>query len=365
MPERDGKGRRNMSLPVLARYVHRHFFVSVVTITLAITALVSVFDLMAQLGALAENEDNLARTAGVYAALRFPLLAAMIIPFGVLLATMVTMARLAAGQEIIAISAAGMTVYRLGKILLTGALVIATLHFVLINSWATVSAQRLVLWKKQDFQGPPPPASAADLPGWYADGDKIIHVGGGSADGKRLYDLIVIERNNEGLMLRYNTAEMAVYKEGEWLFYGNDSDGFQRFGSTDMPPFPPLDLKPADFARLGGAPEFMGLVNLIRHLSAPGEARLHALELQRRFSWPLSSLVMVLLAAPLGFRLMRQDNVYYTTVAIIVAGFIYFITERLLITLAANGYLPVFAGVWSPIVIFGLIAWWILLTKQE
>lgn len=352
-------------MSVLSSYILKRFFLAVLFMTLGITALIAIFDLLAQAGRItAGNEDDL-RAIGAYLVLRLPLLLTIIIPFGVLLGTMSTLSRLAAGQEIVAVSAAGITVYRLTKILLTGALVIAGIHFFIANVFTPNNAQRLMLWEKNDFQGAPPQKQLADLPGWFADEDLLIYVGDGSLDGKRLYDLRIVQRNQEGLMLQYHRVNMAVYKDGQWLYYGNDYVDFSRFNQETDAAFPKLNLKPEDFVHFGGAPEFIGFIALTAQIFAPDPPGVYMLEWQRRISWPVSSLIMVLLAAPLGFRLIRQDGVYLTSFAIITAGFIYFITDQLLFTLSESGYLPGIAGVWSTMIIFGLFSWWILLTKQE
>ena len=86
--------------------------------------------------------------------------------------------------------------------------------------------------------------------------------------------------------------------------------------------------------------------------------------LQKRFSLPVSSILMILLAAPVAHSLYRRDRGLAAGMAIgFGLGFLYFISDGLVMSLGETGAVPPVVAAWLPILVFASVggAWLIRL----
>jgi lipopolysaccharide export system permease protein len=78
--------------------------------------------------------------------------------------------------------------------------------------------------------------------------------------------------------------------------------------------------------------------------------------LQKRIALPVSSILMILLAAPVALSFGRRDRGVASGMAIgFGLGFLYFITEGLVLSLGESGAVPPFFAAWLPALLFASI----------
>jgi lipopolysaccharide export system permease protein len=78
--------------------------------------------------------------------------------------------------------------------------------------------------------------------------------------------------------------------------------------------------------------------------------------LQKRVALPVSSILMILLAAPVALSFGRRDKGVASGMAIgFGLGFLYFITEGLVQSLGESGAVPPFFAAWLPALLFASI----------
>ena len=103
----------------------------------------------------------------------------------------------------------------------------------------------------------------------------------------------------------------------------------------------------------------------LRQYNSTPQKSLYELWFQRKLAQPLSVLLMVILAAPMGLFIARRYNALLVSFGFIGVGFLYFITERILLSLGETAALPPFLAAWSPFLIFFTMSLWFMLHKQE
>lgn len=343
-------------MPLLWRYVGGLFLARLLLVLTALTLGVQLFDLLANAGDVVTGTRVFAPLYH-YAMLRLPQLVSLLVPLAVLLAALLTLVRLLRHNELVVLRGAGVSIYRTVLPMVLAALAVAPLHFLLADQMVSDSAQSLRLWQEQGYRGRPPAVGMDEGPAWIAVADSVINVADASADGRRLSELTVIERTPEGAMRSYTTAARAEYRDGAWLLYE-----VQRLviGQGPMSRHATLEwtvpLRPGRFASRTTQPAELTYRQLRRLLTTPDKGNrptyFYATWLHRKFTLPLSSVAMVLIAAPLGLMIGRRSNLLFGVAAGLAAGFLFFVFDNVVLTLGESGVLPAMLAAWVPILLF-------------
>ncbi len=99
---------------------------------------------------------------------------------------------------------------------------------------------------------------------------------------------------------------------------------------------------------------------LYEHTKGPG-GRTYLIELHKRFAYPAACLVLMLIGIPLGISSRRggKSAGFVVTIALV---FIYYFLSLTGVSLAREGKVPVFAGVWAANILFAFSG--LLLLRQ-
>lgn len=353
---------------VLTRYIFRQFFKSTLMMIMALAAIFMVFDLLANAGDITQNSKNIFVTLGWYMGLRLPSILVLIIPISVLLGCMITMHKMVKSHEMVIIGGAGLPIYKIAYILIIGALFFAIIQFSISDFSASAANARLRLWDESDYYGHPPDAPQSNKILWAADGSYILHYERNSPDGKILYTPLLIERDDTGIIRETYRANRALYNdENQWILTGVKGQSLSTAGDMAIP----LTLKPDDFSVAAERYEEARFIDLWRILFHAQKSDLrepldvYYLWFQRKLAQPLSAIIMVILSVPIGLFMARSYNSMLLNFTFIITGFLFFISERLLLSMGESYTLPSFLAVWSPHLVFGLMGIWFMVYKQE
>lgn len=353
----------------LTRYILRLFAQRVLMVLAGLSAVLLVFDVLANIDDVLAHTDAILVPVLAYAGLRLPEVVSLVVPLTVLLAAMAVFAQLVACQEMVAMRAAGVSIYRVAGALLLGAVALAAAHLWFANAVLPHTSSRLQLWAAQDYRGLPPRRAPRRAPTWFAVSDSLVKVGYSSLDGRRLYDVTVVRRDEAGRMVDYFRARRAFYDSKLWVFaeVRRPAMGGREASELDKLRVA-LPVTPKRFAALAGRPTALRVEELWRLARDPdtGGRPTYVYEswLQRKLAHPLGALVMVLIAAPLGLQLARRNRMLLASFAAIGAGFLFFVAERLLLALGETGLLPPWLAVWTPAVVFSILSLWVLVSLE-
>ncbi|HUL08903.1 MAG TPA: LptF/LptG family permease [Candidatus Acidoferrum sp.] len=321
-----------------------------------------------------------------YAALRVPDLASFILPFAMLIASLLMLAKFARNNEIMALKASGMSFYRLLLSLVPAALLIGLLHFLISDQLVPRTARILQEWDAAAQPAPPagkaadkdasaatspsdnvpltPPSPGAGKSGdWIRDGDAYVRIETVLNDGKELHGVTIFERQGHPVLNERLHAERALYDGESWRLF--NVQRLSLAGGQDRKPeriaeMPwQTSLTPDHLADLTTDPATLSLGEVWRFVSHPDvgsrPADFYKTWLLRKLGLPLVTIMMLLLAAPVAQGLQRHGGLGLGLAVGIGLGFLYFVTDGLLMTLGEMGTISPLIAAWSPTALFAAI----------
>ncbi len=349
-------------MSTVSRYVSRLLFIHLALMLVGFVALLQLLDLLNNADDITEKHGSGIAALVKYAALRLPDTVSFILPFSVLIAALLTLARLARHNEVLALKAGGMSFYRLLLNLMPAVLVIGLLHFLLSDQLVPASARALQEW---DASTGVDLGTGSDDPAgmWARDGTTFVHVRSVSAGGTELRDLTLFKRNDRAVLTERITARRAVHDGRLWQLFDvrtlSLADGQDGNEVSDPEGQWATALTPGHFADLAADPGTLSFGDVWRFAMNPDvgsrPADFYRTWLQHKLALPLTSLLMVLLAAPVAQGLQRHGGMAAGLAAGVGLGFLYFVAEGLLLTLGETGAIAPVIAAWGPAILFGAV----------
>jgi lipopolysaccharide export system permease protein len=348
----------------IVRYVSRLLAVHLGLLLLAAIALLLLLDMLNSADEVTARHGGRLSALLTYAALRLPQIVNMMLPFTMLLAALLCLARLARANEIVALKAGGFSFYKLLLAFAPLAMLVGALYFAINDQLLPWSTKTLAAWNA----APDQPVANAE-PVWLRDGSVLVGVEGVADEGRELNGVRVFERGGKGILTEMTTARRAVHRDGAWAFEeswryeiasGQDAEAVF---AAELPWT--TSLTPAHFANLATDPATLSFRELLQFILKPnvGARSVHFYQtwLQHKITLPITLLVMLLLAAPVAQRLNRQGGMAAGLAIGVGLGFLYFVCEGLMLTLGETGALSPLIAAWAPPLLFGAFGtFWLL-----
>jgi LPS export ABC transporter permease LptG/LPS export ABC transporter permease LptF len=366
---------------ILDDYVLRSFVGFLGLILSSFLVLVVIFTFFELLSDIIRNRIPLV-TVGEYLLNKMPDLLYTITPLAVLLAVLVTFGLLQKSNEITAMKATGISVYRTTVPVLVICAFLAGGLFLLEESYLPYANTR-VETLRNFIKGKP--AQTYQRPGrkWIFGQNNVIYY----------YEFYDPDRDQFGGISSFEFdpktfqitkriyATRARWEESlqKWVFEGGWERSFQRRASednsgTDKPfeqisrfdvaTFPELSEQPSYFKKeikQSSEMNYEELRTYIRDLQQSGfdVVRLRV-QLQKKLAFPLITLVMAVLAIPFSLSAGKRGALTGVAVALLI-GVVYWITSALFEAMGNVNQLPAILAAWSPDIIFGMAGAYLVL----
>jgi lipopolysaccharide export LptBFGC system permease protein LptF len=184
-----------------------------------------------------------------------------------------------------------------------------------------------------------------------------------------LQRLQVFEFDDDYQLARRFYSNTASFLGDAWLFDSGWVRSYKGPSVLDYETFdqPVIDYYPETpeyFESEFKKPEAMSYTELKEHIlevQASGQAAPELeVELHKKISFPVVSLIMGLVALPFSFRLGRRGTLYGVGVGILL-GMVFYGVFAFGSTLGETGALPPLVAVWSPGIAFALFSLYLLL----
>jgi len=367
-----------------ANYAARSLLSHLAMVLSGFVAFLLLLDLMNHGDDVVQRHGSSALALAKYAALRVPDLASFILPFAVLIASLLMLAKFARSNEIMALKASGMSFYRFLLSLLPAALLVGMLHFVVSDQVVPRTTRVLQQWdvaaqppaqtgkvaEKGASTSPSdnlpltPPSPGGNRSGdWIRDGDSYVRIEVVMADGKELHGVTIFERQGHAVLNERLLAQRALYDGTTWRLFNVQK--LSLAGGQDRKPerlaeMPwQTSLTPDHLADLTTDPATLSLAEVWRFVSHPDVGSrpvdFYRTWLLRKVALPLVTIMMVLLAAPVAQGLQRHGGLGAGLAVGIGLGFLYFVTDGLLMTLGEMGTVAPMVAAWTPTALFAAI----------
>ncbi|HMB69484.1 MAG TPA: LptF/LptG family permease, partial [bacterium] len=306
------------------------------------------------------DHDVPALTILNYYVATLPYLFVLILPVACLIAALFVLGGMARRNELIAMTASGISLYRiLIPVWVAGGLL------ALVGLGFTV---KLVPWGNHvsttiydhEIKGRPMISGSVrrDLNYLGADG-RFFLIRRFDGDDGRMED-VVVQQFADGTLVRRIDAKRADWTEDDhWVFH----EGFIRRFQNDRVEaeafeqrvFDDISERPADFLRLVKEPDEMSLRELRAHVkrteASGGDATKLKVDEQMRYSFPFASFIVMLLTAPLSGAIRRGGHALGFGLALLVS-FTYYVLLEVGKTFGYNATFPPALAAWLPNLVF-------------
>ena len=355
---------------ILDRYVIRSFTFVFLLVLLSGVSIYVLADLSENVDEILKNHVAQSVVLNYYKYLSLQIFYD-IAPILVLVTTLITFSLLSRSNEITACKALGISLYRLALPAVAAAAVVAALAGYLQTSVLPASNQRVAQLKDQ-IKGREGPHTyrRADRQWLFGQGRYVYNYLHFDSRQRSLQRLQVFEFDDDHRLASRLFAQQAVFGEGqEWVFTdgwvrrfnGVEVTDYRRFSEprrVDFPETPDYfdsEIRRPDQMRYGELKDY------IAELEESGQAVPELkVELYKKTAFPFVSLVMALVALPFAFRLGRRGALYGIGISIVL-GMAFMVVFALFSTLGEAGALPPAVAVWSPDVLFGVLAVYLFL----
>ncbi|APW42842.1 LPS export ABC transporter permease LptG [Rhodoferax saidenbachensis] len=353
----------------LRRLFYGEMVTAVALVTLGFVALFFFFDFVEELQAIGRfgAAGYKLPQAMLYVTLMAPSHVYELLPITVLIGTIFVMARFAQSSEFTILRTSGLGPWRALRTLLLLGVGFVVFTFA-VGDYLAPLADRTAQLLKSQYQGR---ITVGKTGAWLKEkqayGNYSVNVGSLDSDGN-MKDVRIFEFDNQGYLVSMTQGQSARFGEHEdWLLEKVDRTEF----TTDTPSHRvdrafsesfrwPTQISAEMVAAAVLRPERMGTIDLfqyIGHLEANGQsAQKYEVQFWKKVFYPLSCLVMVVLALPFAYLHFRSGSIATYVFGGVMAGISFVLLNNVLGDLGTlRGWAPWFTAA-LPGLIYSLLS---------
>lgn len=353
-------------MKILHRYLVKGFFWPLVFCVLLFILTFVFVDSLSNLDEFIKKQAP----AGIVIAYYFslvPIIWNQIMPAACLMAVLYALGQLNKQNEITAMKASGISSARiLAPVLMLGA-VLSMCVFAVNETLTPEAAARSAAIKKGLLEFGHKDLSEKSLANvtLITATNKLAFAREMRLDALTLHDVILLEQYPSLAVKSKTTAQRAVFEGDRWIFYGAVHTEFDEAGEIIGRPEPSERLAsdvretPGDFIRQDTEARYMNYRQLAAYIASTRATGFKTSErllvdLHQKLSSPLTSLIILLVGAPMALRIRRGGAWMSLGLGLaIVAG--YYLAIAVSTALGKGGVLPPVAAAWLPHGMFLLV----------
>ncbi len=356
------RGRIAQFPSLIDLYVLRSFFSYFVVTLVGFVLLFEVFTFFELLNDISRTHASYGLVASYFFYLA-PMLLFHLAPLSALVGTLATLAVMNKYNEVTALKASGISLYRVSFPLIVAGLLIAGGLFAMDASMLPFANRKQDALRNQ-IKGRPAQTYFQPRLHWiFGRGDKIYNYELYDADHHLFGGLNVFEMNPRTFSLRRRVFARRAHWEPllhTWVLEQGWVRDFQQEQVTKYQPFtvasfPEIDEPPSYFQRevlQAYQMNWQQLGDYIAQLRHAGfDVSRLSVQWQRKFAFPLLAAIIILIAIPFPFLLGTRGAVGGLAVGVGI-GIVYWASAALFEAMGAVGQLPPFVAGWAPDAIF-------------
>lgn len=360
-------------MKLIDRYIVKEFIPPFLCCLFVFISLYIIIDAFGRLEDVVKNQVRLTILLQYYLAF-LPIIFVRTAPVAALLAALYVLGNLSRYNEITALKANGINIWRLGlPFFYLGLFIsIATLA---INERIVPQANFISTTVKENYLDKGEQTSREKVIeniALYGTRNRLIHVRAFFPEKNLLQGITILEQNNEEQVTAKIQAKRALWIKNRWEFFDCIVYNYDQNDQTvDRPSYykkmlMDIEEKPKDFLKRESSAEFMSYRKLsayIKKLSGSGAKIVQKLKVQLyyKISFPFVSLVIIFLGMPFALSAQGRGNIANIGLCILIA-FFYYSVEALSLALGKGGTFPPFLSAWFANILFGTVA--ILLMRR-
>lgn len=351
-----------MIFKTLDRYLLKFFLMTLLVVTLSIGFIIIIINMVEILRHFIDNEVPLTQIVEYYVYFGGWVLKSFF-PMFVLLSILFSVSFLARKNEILAMKAVGLSLYRIATPFIVVVAILAVGHFY-YNEYIYPPANKRRVEIKE-FQIKKRSKRRYDQvtntyrqisPGNFYT-IALFNVPRSEGQDFKMY------KTDNNQLKELLTAQKIIYRDESWMVYDGLVRTFHDSVETSYSQFDSMKIteileEPTDLAKKLEKPEDMGLEELQNYINMMGRSGAphvrESIDLQLKYSYPLTSVIVVLLSIPFAANPRRGGIAVSFAVGAGIA-LVYFVLFRVLQSAGYNEKIPDYIAVWGINALFLLI----------
>ncbi|MGQ9508778.1 MAG: LPS export ABC transporter permease LptG [Thermodesulfobacteriota bacterium] len=284
------------------------------------------------------------------------------LPYGVLLSTLLTLGMLSRHNEITAMKAGGVSLYRIASPVFLLSLVLSLCSFWGNEFLVPLTNQKTQYLLSVQVRKEEPTSFFKNYKIWYRSDGRIFNIQLLDPKEKTLKGVTLYQLDDQFHCVKRIDAREAKWLDGKWKFFNGAIREFEEGGSIRVTPFTEKEyLLPEDWnsfqtiERQSKEMSYTDLKNYIQKIQLSGyDPTRYMVDLHAKLSYPLLNVVMVLIGIPFALKTIRSGGIALNIGISVMIGFLYGIIFYAFISLGKSGVLPPFLSAWFPTFLFSL-----------
>ena len=350
-------------MKLLDKYILKEFFKFFVITFLAFIALFLIVDFFERIRMFLSYNASIIQMAS-YFLFSIPIIISYILPPAILLTTLMTFSSLSKFNEITAMKANGINIFRITLSILILSSIVAVFYFYFSELITPASIQKTTYIKDVEVKKQKTPGFFKQNEIWYYSDNAIYNFKMFDIDKNILRGVTIDYLNPDFSLSSRIDAQSAEWKSDKWVFYNLLTTHFDEKNNPVLEwskeKIINVPEKPDDFKVMQKDVEKMGYFELrkyIKKIQLEGyDAKEYIVNLYGKIAFPFVILIMVLIAVPFSLRAERSGGVMQSIGLGIFIGFSYWIVHAFSMSLGKSEILPAFLAAWAANILFGAIA---------
>ena len=295
------------------------------------------------------------------------------LPYGVLLATLLTLGTLSRHSEITAMKAGGVSLYRITFPLFFIVLLISLCSFLGNEYLVPLTNHKTRHLLSVQLRKESPASFFKNYKIWYRSDHHIFNIQLLDPKKKALKGVTLYEFDDRFRCLQRIDASEVKWINGKWKFYDGSVRDFDEGGSIQTTPFRELEVFLAEnwesfenIERQSREMSYTDLRTYVQRIQAAGyDSTRYLVELYAKLSYPFLNLIMILIGVPFALKTGRSGGVALSIGVSVLIGFAYGVTFYVFISFGKSGVLSPFLSAWIPTILFGLAGIFTLMSIRQ
>ncbi len=310
----------------------------------------------------------------VYFGTKIPLILTQVTPLAVLLAAFMTLGGFSRTNELTAMRAGGISLWRISAPLLGVGLAVSVTVLALAEYVVPAAAAKANHTLEVSVRGKTVESLKRENV-WFREGQTIIHVDIAVPEEYKLTGIRSYLMDDQFRILSRFDAPRAEFRAGGWVaedaiirHFDPDTGelvAMERHATTGVA----MERSPKEFeatAIRNDEMTFRELRRLAQRLQEEGyEAARYRVDLQARLATPFSNLIMAFLGIPFALKKGRGTSLAIGISIALAIGLTYYLLQSFLMAFGYAAALPPAVAAWAPNLLFLLLGVWLLLSVRE
>lgn len=350
----------------------RDFLLYFVMVLATFVMLALVFTFFELLGDIVKNRISMLML-GDYLLNLSPSIIYLMTPLSVLIAVLVTFGLMQRSNEITAMKATGISIYRVAFPVIVIAAVVASALFVFDQLYIPKANKRQETLRNEIKGKPPQTYLRPDRKWIFGSNNTIYYYEVYDADQNRFGNISIFQFDPKTFALQARIyAQHAHWEEGlqEWVF---ERGWVRRFNGSAIEEYRPFEVTTTSLAveqpsyfkkevRQSQEMDYGELLRYIRDLQQSGfDVVRFRVQLYKKLAYPLITLVMAILAIPFSVSGQRRGGALAGVATAIGIAILYWVSAGLFEAMGNANQLPALLAAWAPNLIFGFAAGYMVL----